>query len=93
MILDTVYSINHVPIRLTDERWDHIVDRRPDMTAYYDKVLDAVEQPTYILLGHRGSLIAVLSLGRSKYLHVVYREISQGDFVFSVERPTPLTCM
>jgi hypothetical protein len=79
MILDTVYSINNVPIRLTEERWDHIVDRRPYMTAYYDKVLDAVEQPTYILPGHRRSLIAILPLGAAKYLHVVYREISRSD--------------
>ena len=79
MILDTVYSINHVPIRLTEERWDHIVDRRPYMTAYYEKVLNAVEQPTYILLGHRASPIAVLPIGRWKYLHVVYREVGQHD--------------
>ncbi|MDW8239537.1 MAG: hypothetical protein RMM98_07975 [Acidobacteriota bacterium] len=63
MFLDTEYSINHVPIRLTEERWDHIVDRRPYMTAYYDTVLDAVEQPTYMLLGHRGSPLRVSSLG------------------------------
>jgi hypothetical protein len=79
MILETVYSINHVPVRLTEERWDHIVDRRPYMTAYYDAMLNAVEQPTYILPGHRGSLIAVLPIGKSKYLHVVYREVSRHD--------------
>jgi hypothetical protein len=49
------------------------------MTAYYDKVLDAIERPTYMLLGHRGSLIAVLPMGRSKYLHVVYREVGRHD--------------
>jgi len=79
MILDTVYSINSVPIRLTEERWIHIVDRRPYMTAYYDKVLEAIEQPTYILPGHGGSLMAVSPLGKSKYLHVVYREVGRHD--------------
>jgi hypothetical protein len=79
MILDTVYSINSVPIRLTEERWARIVDRRPYMASYYDQVLVAVEEPTYILPGHRGSLIAVLSVGRSKYLHVAYREIGRSD--------------
>jgi hypothetical protein len=49
------------------------------MTAYSDKVLNAVEQPTYILRGHKGSLIAVLPIGKSKYVHVVYREVGRQD--------------
>jgi len=79
MVLDTVYSINNVPVRLTEERWEHIIDRRPHLASYYDKVLDAIERPVYILRGHRGSLIGVLSVGRFKYLHVVYREASLQD--------------
>ena len=78
-ILETVYSVNNVPIRLTDERWDHILERRPYMSSYYDAMLDAVEEPTYILRGYTGTLVAVVVLGRAKYLYVTYRENTASD--------------
>jgi len=77
--VDIAYSINGVPIRLTEERWEHIVSNKPYMTIYYDKVLEAIENPTWILRGYAGALVAVLSLARQNYLHIVYREISQDD--------------
>ncbi len=77
--MEFTYSINGVPIRLTDERWEHIVSNKPYMAAYYGKVLDAVEQPTWILQGYAGALVAVLTLGKQKYLHVVYRERNRED--------------
>ncbi len=73
------YSVNGVPIRLTEERWAHIVNNKPYMRAYYGKVLDAVENPTWILRGYGGAVIAVLPLGRRQFLNVVYRKISQDD--------------
>lgn len=79
MILETVYSINGVPIRLTDERWEHIVDEHSYMAAYYEMMLDVVEEPTYILRGQRGVLVAVEPLGKRKFLHVMYREVNKGD--------------
>jgi len=45
MILDIADSVNGVPIRLTDERWEHIVDSHPDMSSLLDAVLDAVRNP------------------------------------------------
>src|ERR1041384_5194533 len=84
MILATVYSINNVPIRLTDERWEHIVDRHPYMTTYYETMLAAVEGPEYILRGQRGTLQAVVSLSRRSFLHVMYRELHSDDgFIIS----------
>src|SRR5437016_9240544 len=79
MILGITDSVNGVPIRLTDERWEHILDRKPNMTSFIDMVLDAVEKPEYILRGHKGTLIAVTHLGERSYLNVVYRELSQRD--------------
>jgi hypothetical protein len=49
------------------------------MESYYDKVLETVEQPTWILRGHAGALVAVLSLAHDEYLNVVYREVSLDD--------------
>jgi hypothetical protein len=77
MILETVHSLNNVPIRLTDERWEHIVESHPYMTRHYEDMLDAVYDPEYILTGHRGSLIAVVILRKKEILHVMYRELSR----------------
>jgi len=74
-----VYSIHDVPIRLTDERWEHIVSNKPYMSAHDDAILKAIEEPTFILRGYAGSLIAVLNLARNRFLHVVYKEISSDD--------------
>ena len=44
-----------------------------------DLVLDAVEDPEYILPGYGGTLVAVVVLGKAGYLHVVYREVRKED--------------
>ena len=77
--MEIVYSVNRVPIRLPEERWEHIVSNKPYMEAYRDSVLEAIEEPTWILRGYAGSLVAVLSLARQTYLHVVYKEIHPND--------------
>jgi hypothetical protein len=38
-----------------------------------------VEDPDFILRGYGGALIAARSLGRRKYLAVIYRESSRND--------------
>jgi hypothetical protein len=78
MNLDIVESINGVPIRLTDERWEHIC-LHPNMSGFYDAVLKAVSNPEFILRGQRGAKAAVLNVGRRKWLHVIYRELGKKD--------------
>lgn len=77
--MDIAYSVNGVPIRLTDERWDHIISNKPYMHDYDEIVLKAIEQPVVVLRGYAGALVAVLSLGRNRFLHVVYKEVNQDD--------------
>jgi hypothetical protein len=77
--MDVAFSRNGVPIRLTDERWLHIVENHDDLAGYYDEVLQSIEDPDLILRGHGGALIAVRALGRRKYLAVVYKELSPKD--------------
>lgn len=79
MILDIVKSIDNVPIRLTDERWEHILDEHPNMSGFYEKILSAVGYPEFITRGQRGVKIAVVNLGRRRWLHVLYRETNQND--------------
>ena len=77
--MDIAYSVNGIPIRLTDERWGHIVHNKPYMQSYYEKILDTIENPTWVLRGHGGALVAVQSLKRPNSLNVVYREVSRDD--------------
>lgn len=77
--MDISYSKNGVPIRLTDERWEHIVSNKEYMERRYDDVLRAIENPSMILRGYNSSLIAVHNLARNSFLHVVYREVKKDD--------------
>ena len=77
--MDIAYSVNGIPIRLTEERWAHIVENKPYMSAYYGQVLATIENPTWVLRGHAGALVAVSPLGRRQFLNVVYREVSRDD--------------
>jgi hypothetical protein len=80
MILGIVNSINDVPIRLTEERWLHILDGHEEFSYNEtDTILDAVENPEYILRGYQGTFVAVVILGKSGYLHVVYKEVNARD--------------
>ena len=84
MILGIADSVNGVPIRLTDERWEHILDSHPEMASFRETLLDAVENPDYILESRRGALAAVIVLGRKAFLHVFYVEKGRHDgFILS----------
>jgi hypothetical protein len=77
--MDVAYSIRNVPIRLTHERWVHIVENHDDMAGYYEDVLAVIEDPEFVLRGHGGSLIAARGYGKRQYLMTVYRELSAAD--------------
>ena len=72
-------SIGGVPIRLTDERWQHIVEGHDDLASYRQDVLRVIEQPEAVFEGRGGSLIAVRSYGRRGTLAVFYREVGRDD--------------
>lgn len=52
-------SVNNIPIRLTNERWMHIVENHDDIAGYYFDVLETVVNPTWILSGDKAELWAV----------------------------------
>lgn len=43
-----VRSRNGVPVRLTEERWRHIVDRHPEMDGQREKVLETLAGRLYL---------------------------------------------
>ena len=77
--MDIAYSINGVPVRLTFERWCHIVENHDEMASYFHDVLETIERPELVARGNRGSLKAARSWGKRKWLVVIYRELSRSD--------------
>ena len=77
--MGVAYSVNGVPIRLTYERWYHIVENHDEMASYFHEVLDTIETPEFIVRGNLGTLKASRNVGRRKWLVVIYRELSTHD--------------
>lgn len=78
-----VKSKNNVSLRLTKERWNHIILRHPEMNSQRDLVLETVTEPDLIQQGDFGELIAIRFYKRtpltSKYLVVIYKEVMDTD--------------
>jgi len=77
--MDIAYSVNGVPIRLTYERWYHIVENHDDLASFFHEVLDTIERPDFVVRGSKGSLKATRNMGKRKWLVVIYRELSKSD--------------
>jgi hypothetical protein len=82
-LLGLAISRNGVPIRLTAERWAHIVEAHDYMAGLYECVLEAIADPDAIAVGWEGTLIATqrraeTPLGK-KDVVVVYREVGADD--------------
>jgi hypothetical protein len=78
-----VYSKNQVPIRLTSERWQHVVTYHPELDGQRDAVLETLAEPEQIQRGDYGELLAArfyrdTPLGE-KHLVVAYREVNEED--------------
>jgi hypothetical protein len=78
-----VHSHNGVPIRLTEERWQHVMHRHPDMETQRERALETLVEPDMIQEGDFGTLLAARLYPETpltrKYLVVVYRETNSED--------------
>lgn len=79
--MNIVVSKNNVPIRLTNERWQHISTGHPEMADYYFEILNTIENPKIIYQGSEGGLIAVSfqDTTSGKFIVVIYKEVSLVD--------------
>jgi hypothetical protein len=82
-ISDVAISSNGVRIRLTGERWSHIVEEHRELTDLRLEVLKAISSPVRIVEGGDGALLAVREIDLGKYLVVVYRELANDGFVIT----------
>jgi hypothetical protein len=84
-ILATVNSQQGISVRLTHERWSHIVESHDYMAGHLDLVLETLADPDCIAAGIRDELMALklypdTALGR-KHVVVVYREGHADGFI------------
>ena len=80
---DTATSVNGINVRLTDERWAHIVEEHGELNGLRAEVLQTVKQPERILAGNEGEFLAVREMAQGKYIIVVYRELKDDGFVIT----------
>ncbi len=80
---DIVTSKNGKPIRLTDERWAHIAEEHNELAGWRYSVLEAIAEPTRILAGNAGELLAIREIETGKWLVVIYREEETGGFIIT----------
>jgi len=78
-MMHIVNSCSQIPIRLTAERWAHIVEEHSELAGLREDVLETISDPERVLVGNTAELFAVRMLESGKALVVVYREISPDD--------------
>jgi hypothetical protein len=82
-LIDVVVSKDGLPIRLTDERWAHIIEEHAELAGMRQDVLATIDSPDRILAGSAGEKLALKELELGKHLVVVYREVQTDGFVIT----------
>ena len=82
-MVDLVLSKHGVRIRLTDERWSHIIEEHCELAGFRTEVLETVGQPERILLGGEGEHLAIREMEAGKHLVVIYREGLDDGFIIT----------
>ena len=89
--MEAVLSVHLVPIRLTSERWVHIVENHDDLVGRYHDALEVVAEPDLVLEGKAGEYLAVRKQDR-RTMVVVYRIVSRTDgFVITAFQTSKLS--
>lgn len=76
-------SVNNIVIRLTDERWQHILNAHNELANEKDFILNAISDPDYILKGNVEEMLAAVYKKDNKMLVVVYKEEEKDGFVIT----------
>jgi hypothetical protein len=72
-------SRHGVPIRLTDERWLHIIEEHAELADQRQEVLLTVSQAERVIRGTGGELLAARTIVPGKAFVAVYRETDSND--------------
>ena len=81
--LGTVLSISGVPVRLTMERWSHIVEAHDYMAGPHEWVMEVVAEPDAVGAGSAYTLLATQHRNHTPIseidIIVAYRELGLED--------------
>ena len=77
--MDIAYSVNDVPIRLTHERWYHIIENHDYLASYFHDILEIIENPEFLIQGNKGTLKATKNIAKKRWIVVIYKELSKND--------------
>jgi len=77
--LDVATSVHGVPVRLTDERWRHIVSGHPEVSGHRSDVLASIREPDAVVRLPDGALVAIRRLNERLHVVVPYREAGPND--------------
>lgn len=78
MLLFTAKSVNGYTIRLTSERWCHIVENHDELAGNVFEILTTVEKPDFIVDGKFDEKLGARKID-GKYIIVVYKEEGKND--------------
>lgn len=79
MAVDTALSRHNVPVRLTTERWGHIVEQHSELAGLREDVMETVAAAERVVAGGSGELVAIRTHTDGKAIVVAYRETSRTD--------------
>lgn len=82
------HSKNGIPIRLPEERWQHIITRHGGLNDKKSFLLETITHPDKIIAGNDQALMAIKELEPGKVLVVVYKEVSETDGFVVTAFPT-----
>jgi hypothetical protein len=74
-VIETVFTKNAVPVRLTDERWAHITEEHCELAGQRVEVLGCLEDPD--------RMMAVKEISADVNLVVIYRELEDDGFIIT----------
>jgi len=84
-MIGSVISRNGIEIRLTAERWSHIVEAHDYMAGIQDLVFETIENPDSIVHGEKNELIAIRHYEKTsiseKSMIVIYKETKDNGFI------------
>lgn len=90
---EVAVSKNGISIRLTEERWLHIVDEHAELLELRAEVLRTVAEPERIVAGSAGELMALRTRLDQKVLVAIYREVADDGFVITAFLTRRLTSL
>lgn len=85
--LANLISKRGVRVRLTHERWSHIVESHDYLAGHLDLVVETVSDPDYVVTGVKDELLAVKRYDKTaigaKHVVVAYKEQGQDGFIIT----------